>query len=260
MEPVHTALTKPSEDTGNVQQILAEFDEEGVSFYQAYREEIGAYAVEHQAFGGPYWKPELMTWIKPSFAWVLYRSGYGNKHGQTVVLKIKLSHDAVARLLSECQCKHGGGGAVGRVQWDPARDLEACSDKRHEPRKMLRRRAIQIGLKGRLSGQYVASVLRVEDVTELARRVGRAHAAQLAARRSTKRGKGAAAAAAESAESMADLEASLPVERAYLPRLPPDELRRLGLARGETSDSIARMGRGQAHEVEPEAQDSAANV
>merc|ERR1719297_760024 len=91
-----------------------------------------------------------MTWIKPSFAWVLYKSGYASKHNQTRVLKIKLPHAAVAELLSGCSCGHGGGGTSGRVQWDPARDLLAAEDKVPEPRKMLRRRAIQIGVKGRL--------------------------------------------------------------------------------------------------------------
>ena len=38
-----------------------------------------------------------------------FRSGYGTKHGQTSVLKVKLSHAAVAELLNECACKHGGG-------------------------------------------------------------------------------------------------------------------------------------------------------
>ena len=42
------------------------------------------------------------------------RSGYGRKPNQTNVLKIKLGHDAVAELLNECTCKHGGGGGVGR--------------------------------------------------------------------------------------------------------------------------------------------------
>merc|ERR1712013_714378 len=54
-----------------------------------------------------------MTWIKPSFAWMMYRSGYGRKPNQTNVLKIKLGHEAVAELLNECTCKHGGGGGMG---------------------------------------------------------------------------------------------------------------------------------------------------
>ena len=47
-------------------------------------------------FGGPDFNPTRMTWIKPSFAWVLYRSGYGRKHNQTRILKVKLAHEAVA--------------------------------------------------------------------------------------------------------------------------------------------------------------------
>ena len=54
---------------------------------------------------------------------MLYRSGYGRKPGQEAVLKIKLPHSALARLLDRCDCRRGGGGGAGRVQWDPERDL-----------------------------------------------------------------------------------------------------------------------------------------
>ena len=54
-------------------------------------------------FGGPKWNPTRMTWIKPSFAWMLYRSGYGHKPGQERILRIKLSHETVAKLLSYCK-------------------------------------------------------------------------------------------------------------------------------------------------------------
>ena len=95
----------------------AEWDEEGVYFYQAYNDPIADWAIENQRqediyrnilrtikdvvirLGGPNpppeWNPTRMTWIKPSFAWMLYRSGYGRKQNQTRVLKIKLSHDTV---------------------------------------------------------------------------------------------------------------------------------------------------------------------
>ena len=52
-----------------------EWDEEGVSFYQAFNDKIADWAVENQRFGGPHFNPTRMTWIKPSFAWVLYRAG-----------------------------------------------------------------------------------------------------------------------------------------------------------------------------------------
>ena len=88
-----------------------------------------------------------MTWIKPSFAWVLYRSGYAAKHRQTRVLKVKLPHEAVRHLLTACRCQNGAGGSLGRVQWDPARDLAEPSPDGREPRRALRTRAIQVLLR-----------------------------------------------------------------------------------------------------------------
>ena len=101
-----------------VQTFDAEWDDEGVYFYQAFNDAIADWALEHQRFGGPDFKPTRMTWIKPSFAWMLYRSGYGSKRNQNRLMKVKLPHDVVAELLSECQCKEGGmeggGGDGGR--------------------------------------------------------------------------------------------------------------------------------------------------
>ena len=85
----------------NPQIFEAEWDTEGVFFYQAYNNKIVDYALAHQQLGGPNFNPTRMTWIKPSFAWVLYRSGYAKKHNQERILKIKLSHHAVSgRLLT----------------------------------------------------------------------------------------------------------------------------------------------------------------
>ena len=86
----------------------------------------------------------------------------------------------------------------GRVQWDPARDLMSREDKRLEPRKMLRKRAIQIGLKGSFSRLYVESIVRIEDVTDLAKMVGEAHGVKNAKARQ---------------QAIEGLAPSLPVER-----------------------------------------------
>jgi hypothetical protein len=40
-----------------------------------------------------------MTWIKPSFGWMLYRSGYATKHRQESILKIKLTHQGFQEIL-----------------------------------------------------------------------------------------------------------------------------------------------------------------
>ena len=62
---------------------------------------------------------------------------------------------------------------MGRVQWDPARDLFGASEGL--PREIPRRRAIQIGLKGKLSQKYVNSIVAIQDVTDLAHRVAIHH-------------------------------------------------------------------------------------
>ena len=85
-----------AESETNVQVIEAEYDDEGVYFYQAFNDEIADWTLEHQVLGGPFYNPTRMTWIKPSFAWVLYRSGYARKHNQTRILKIKLSHESAS--------------------------------------------------------------------------------------------------------------------------------------------------------------------
>ena len=86
---------------------------------------------------------------------------------------------------------------MGRVQWDPARDL--MRSENGEPRKMLRARAIQIGLKGTLSKLYVSKIMSVEDVTALAVKVGLAHKDK------------------QVGERMMEIMSELPQERPYTP-------------------------------------------
>jgi len=222
---------------------VGEWDDEGVFMYQAFCDDIADWALAHQQFGGPRFCPKRMTWIKPSFAWVLYRSGYGHKNGQTRILKVKLSHESIAEILSHCQCldtnratRKGGAEkdrevSSGVAQWDPGRDLMRADERGGEPRKQLRGRAIQIGLKGWMSELYVSSVISIQDVTELAHRVGQAHAAKK---------KGATAVA------MALLHAELPTERPYMPRCAEQRLVELALLPGPQASAAARLGRGKA--------------
>ena len=70
--------------------ILAQHDAESVVVYQAYRPEIGLWAIEHQRFGGPAYSLSRMSWIKPNFLWMMYRSGWGTKEGQEITLALRL--------------------------------------------------------------------------------------------------------------------------------------------------------------------------
>lgn len=76
--------------------ILAQYDDETIVVYQAYRPEIANYVVEHQRFGGP-WSLERMTWIKPNFLWMMYRCGWATKAGQERVLALWLPRDVFER-------------------------------------------------------------------------------------------------------------------------------------------------------------------
>ena len=219
----------------------ADYDDEGVYLYQAYSDDIAEYSLAHQRLGGPSFDPARMTWAKPSFGWLLYRSGYGRKHGQHRLLRFKVPHEALGLILAQCHCvdtnkatrgtvqRTEGAGGGGRVQWDPERDLMVPDGR--EPRAMLRRRAIQIGMAGRLSEQYVASIVAISDFTALGHRVGLAHREK------------------KDRDRIAMMEAlcpELPRERLYVPRCPHSVLVSLGMMPGPTADAMGRMGRGKA--------------
>lgn len=50
------------------QHILAQFDEDSIVVYQAYKPSIGRFAAEHGHFGGEFGLGR-MSWIKPNFLW-----------------------------------------------------------------------------------------------------------------------------------------------------------------------------------------------
>ncbi len=217
-----------------VTEFFGEYDDSGVFVYQAYNKEIATWALENQRLGGPSFKPGRMTWIKPSFAWMLYRSGYGMKdEGQTHILKIKISHATLQRVLENCECRHGGGGTLGRVQWDPARDLYTAQlnskNGTIEPRRKPRARAIQIGMKGELSNFYRENILEIHDVTSLAHKVKAMHELLLSG---------------EANEYDAVLFQAMPKERVFTPLCSLGTAERLGFKRGQTANAYL-----QKHEV-----------
>ena len=61
--------------------ILAQFDQETVIVYQAYRPTTGHFAAEHKSFGKDF-SYSRMSWVKPNFLWMMYRSGWGTKENQ----------------------------------------------------------------------------------------------------------------------------------------------------------------------------------
>src|SRR4249920_3788431 len=79
--------------------ILAQFDTDTVVVYQAYRPAIGHHAAKHQRFGAEF-SFNRMSWIKPNFLWMMYRSGWGTKPGQEVTLAVWLRRAAFDAILA----------------------------------------------------------------------------------------------------------------------------------------------------------------
>jgi hypothetical protein len=133
------------------QHILAQFDAETVIVYQAYSPNIGHYAVKHGSFGGNF-SYSRMSWIKPNFLWMMYRSGWGTQANQEVTLALRVrrtffdavlaaavpsSWDRVQFATAEEWARAVGQSSV-RLQWDP---------DHHPSGAKLERRAIQLGLR-----------------------------------------------------------------------------------------------------------------
>lgn len=70
-------------------EIRAVYDSKKVRIYQAYAHEIAYEAVKLGTFG-KHFKLNRMTWIKPSFLWMMYRSGWAGKTGQEHILAIDI--------------------------------------------------------------------------------------------------------------------------------------------------------------------------
>jgi hypothetical protein len=164
-----------------IRQIYAASDEEGIYVYQAFTPQIVQAALEKGTFGQGF-SLDRMTWIKPSFAWMLYRSGYGSKLNQEAILKIKLSHEGFLKILgesvetsynqqvyaTESEWQRALKTSLVRHQWDPERYFTLG--------KHPTRRAIQIGIRGWVVQSYVDEwIIGLEEVTELARAIKRAH-------------------------------------------------------------------------------------
>ena len=78
----------------HTQQIRAVYNEQTIRVYQAYSDAIANAALLNQTFVSPPFKMERMTWIKPSFLWMMYRAGWGFKdNGQNRILAIDIRRE-----------------------------------------------------------------------------------------------------------------------------------------------------------------------
>lgn len=147
-------------------QIRAQYDSTTITVYQAYCSAIAIPAVQEQKLNAsPAFRMTRMTWIKPSWCWMMYRAGYSYKDaGQERILAIKMSQQAFSELLSHGVLAERGNGenkATVKVQWDPERNMRL---------ERLDHRSIQIGIPAVLCDKWINEwIVGIEDVTEKAK-------------------------------------------------------------------------------------------
>lgn len=156
---------------GDGEHILAYHDDSSVVVYQAYRPSTGQYAITHGRLGGPDFSFNRMSWIKPNFLWMMFRSGWGTKPGQEITLGLRIRRPFFDSLLnlavassfdptrhaSEQDWKAAIDASEVRQQWDPDHAPDGSK---------LPRRAIQLGLRGdALRALAGTELLEVIDMT-----------------------------------------------------------------------------------------------
>ena len=154
------------------QHIIGHQQGEEIVVYQAYNKTIAKFAVANQTLGGSAYSYNRMSWIKPNFLWMMYRCGWNEKENQERTLALWINKSVLEEILENAvfssynpkyypnqdAWKNELASKEVRLQWDP--DHDPYGNK-------LTRRAIQLGLKGRLLKQFGQQQLnRIEDITD----------------------------------------------------------------------------------------------
>ncbi|WP_344236084.1 DUF4291 domain-containing protein [Actinocorallia libanotica] len=157
-------------------EIRADYDRDGIVVYQAYGRAIGEPAVAAGRFVPPFSR-DRMTWIKPSFLWLMGRSGWARKPGQEMVLAVRITREGWEKALREAVLTspdrrvYADGSvwrermrtAPVRVQWDPERTLKGAH---------LDARSIQVGLGRRIIDEYADDwTVDITDLTPTVRKI-----------------------------------------------------------------------------------------
>ncbi|HVX01370.1 MAG TPA: DUF4291 domain-containing protein [Candidatus Babeliaceae bacterium] len=155
--------------------IIAQYSDEHIIIYQAFKDSIADYAVKHQHFGGNDYDFGRMTWLKPSFLWMMYYSGWAKKENQENVLAIQLSRKGFDEILRYAVMssfyKNIYGSSANwerelsktdiQFQWEPYHDLLGNKTER---------KAVKIGIKGEMLWRYNNEwIQKIENITPFVR-------------------------------------------------------------------------------------------
>ena len=161
---------------GRVQEIRANYDREIITVYQAYGKAIALPAIQNNKFETPF-SFHRMTWIKPSYLWLMARSNWGTKSNQEYILAIKITRAGWEKALSlgvltdpdKAIYKSGSvwkqafENAKVHIQWDPERTLKGAK---------MDIRSIQVGIGRDLIKEYNEEwIQEIVDLTPLTRKI-----------------------------------------------------------------------------------------
>ena len=157
-------------------EIRVDFDRQTIVVYQAYGPAIADAALAAGRFAPPF-STGRMTWIKPSFLWLMHRSNWGLKGGQERILAVRISREGweralgLATLTSFDRTIHRSPdawraeflAAPVHLQWDAERSLRGGA---------LPHFSIQVGLGRRVIQEYVDDwTVGITDVTPTVRKI-----------------------------------------------------------------------------------------
>ncbi len=157
-------------------EVRADYDATSIVVYQAYGEPIAAPALKTQTFQAPF-SFNRMTWIKPSFLWLMERSNWAQKPGQECILAVRITRAGWEKALREGVLTspekrvYPDGqtwqrlfeGAKVHIQWDPERNLRG---------QKLEYGSIQVGISRFLIEAFVKDwILEIKDYTPLVKKI-----------------------------------------------------------------------------------------
>ncbi|EAY26520.1 DUF4291 domain-containing protein [Microscilla marina] len=160
----------------NTQEIRAQYDADTITVYQAYGKAIALPATKVNQFAPPF-SFQRMTWIKPSYLWLMERSNWATKPQQEFILGIKikrayweyalslgvLTHPDLAIYTDGLDWEQKFSQAKVHIQWDPERTLRGAK---------LQVRSIQVGISRHLIEQYNNEwIVAIDDLTPLTRKI-----------------------------------------------------------------------------------------
>lgn len=146
-------------------EIRADYDARTIVVYQAYAPTIADAALRAGRFVEPF-SFRRMTWIKPSFLWLMHRSNWARKPGQERVLAVRITREGWEEALSRAVPTTADPAAVARaavhVQWDPERSARGAA---------LNHYSIQVGIGRHLIRTFTDEwVVGLTDLTPQVRR------------------------------------------------------------------------------------------